>query len=38
MTYNVEKKIILMYTKGMTTSDIERHFHELYDIDIFKRS
>lgn len=30
----MEEKIISMYAKGMTTSDIENHMKELYDIDI----
>jgi len=30
----MEEKIISMYAKGMTTSDIESHMRELYDIAI----
>lgn len=34
ITQDMEEKIISMYAKGMTTSDIESHFHELYGIDV----
>ena len=34
ITQDMEEKIISMYAKGMTTSDIESHMHELYDLDI----
>ena len=34
VTQDMEEKIISMYAKGMTTSDIESHMKELYDIDI----
>lgn len=34
ITQDMEEKIISMYAKGMTTSDIERHFQELYGIDV----
>lgn len=34
ITQDMEEKIISMYAKGMTTSDIESHMRELYDIDI----
>lgn len=34
VTQDMEEKIISMYAKGMTTSDIESHMRELYDIDI----
>ena len=34
MTQDMEEKIISMYAKGMTTSDIESHMRELYDIEI----
>ena len=34
ITQDMEEKIISMYAKGMTTSDIESHMKELYDIDI----
>jgi len=30
----MEEKIISMYAKGMTTTDIESHMRELYDIDL----
>ena len=30
----MEEKIISMYAKGMSTSDIESHMRELYDIEI----
>ena len=31
---SIDDKIISMYAKGMTTSDIESHMRELYDLDI----
>ena len=34
VTQDMEEKIISMYAKGMTTSDIESHMRELYDIEI----
>ena len=34
VTQDMEKKIISMYAKGMTTGDIESHMRELYDIVI----
>ncbi len=34
VTQDMEEKIISMYAKGMTTSDIEDHMRELYDIKI----
>ena len=34
ITQDMEEKIISMYAKGMTTSDIESHMRELYDIEI----
>ena len=34
VTQDMEEKILSMYAKGMTTSDIESHMHELYDIDV----
>ena len=34
MTHDMEEKILSMYAKGMTTSDIESHMKELYDMDI----
>jgi transposase-like protein len=34
ITQEMEEKIISMYAKGMTTSDIESHFQELYGIDV----
>jgi|GEM_PF-2899376 len=32
--YERKEKIISMYAKGMTTTDIESHMRELYDVDI----
>jgi transposase-like protein len=34
ISQDMEEKIISMYAKGMTTSDIESHFRELYGIDV----
>ena len=34
VTQDMEEKIISMYAKGMTTSDIESHLRELYGIEI----
>ena len=34
ITQDMEEKIISMYTKGMTTADIESHMRELYDLEI----
>ena len=34
VTQDMEEKILSMYAKGMTTSDIESHMKELYDMDI----
>ena len=34
VTQDMEEKIISIYAKGMTTSDIESHMRELYDMDI----
>lgn len=34
LTQDMEEKIMSMYAKGMTTSDIENHFQELYGIDV----
>lgn len=34
ITQDMEEKIISMYAKGMTTSDIESHFQELYGIEV----
>ena len=34
VTQDIEEKILSMYAKGMTTSDIESHMKELYDMDI----
>ena len=34
VTQDMEEKILSMYAKGMTTSDIESHMRELYGIDI----
>ena len=34
VTQDMEEKIISMYAKGMSTSDIESHFRELYDVEV----
>lgn len=34
ITQDMEEKILSMYAKGMTTSDIESHFQDLYGIDV----
>ena len=34
VSQDMEEKILSMYAKGMTTTDIESHMRELYDIDI----
>ena len=34
VTQDMEEKILSMYAKGMTTSDIESHMRDLYDMDI----
>ena len=34
VTQDMEEKIISMYAKGMTTSDIETHLKDMYDLDI----
>lgn len=34
VTQDMEKRILSMYAKGMTTGDIESHMKELYDMDI----
>lgn len=34
LSQDVEEKIISMYAKGMTTSDIEAHVQDLYGVDI----
>lgn len=34
ITQDMEEKIIFLYVKRMTASDIESHMHELYDIEI----
>ena len=34
VTQDMEEKIISMYAKGMTTSDIEMHLKDMYDLDI----
>lgn len=34
VTQDMEERIISMYAKGMSTSDIESHFRELYDVEI----
>lgn len=34
ITQDMEEKILSMYAKGMTMSDIESHFQDLYGIDV----
>jgi len=34
VTQDMEEKILSMYAKGMTMSDIESHFQDLYGIDV----
>ena len=34
VSQDIEEKILSMYAKGMTTSDIESHIHDIYGIDI----
>lgn len=34
LSQDIEEKIISMYAKGMTTSDIEAHIHEIYGLDV----
>ena len=34
VTQDMEEKIISMYAKGMTTSDIQTHLRDMYDLDI----
>ena len=34
LTGDIEEKIISMYAKGMTTSDIEYHIREIYGLDV----
>lgn len=34
ITQDMEEKILSMYAKGMTTTDIESHMKDLYDIEI----
>ena len=34
ITQDVEEKILSMYAKGMTTSDIESHIREIYGLDV----
>ncbi len=36
ITQDMEEKILSMYAKGMTMSDIESHFEDLYGIDVFE--
>lgn len=33
VTKDIEEKILSMYAKGMTTSDIESHIHEIYGLE-----
>lgn len=34
VSQDIEEKILSMYAKGMTTSDIETHIHDIYGIDV----
>lgn len=34
VTQDMEERILSMYAKGMSTSDIESHFRELYEVEI----
>ena len=31
---DIEEKILSMYAKGMATSDIEAHIHDIYGLDV----
>lgn len=33
LTGDIEEKILSMYAKGMTTSDIETHIQDIYDLE-----
>lgn len=34
VSQDIEEKILSMYAKGMTTSDIETHIHDIYGLDV----
>ncbi len=34
VSHDVEEKILSMYAKGMTTSDIETHIHDIYGLEV----
>ena len=34
VSQDIEEKILSMYAKGMTTSDIEEHIRDIYGIDV----
>ena len=34
ISQDIEEKILSMYDKGMTTSDIETHIHDIYGLDV----
>lgn len=34
ISQDVEEKILFMYAKGMTTSDIETHIHDIYGLEV----
>lgn len=34
VSQDIEEKILSMYAKGMTTSDIETHIHDIYGVDV----
>lgn len=34
ISQDIEEKILSMYAKGMTTSDIETHIHDIYGLDV----
>ena len=34
ISQDIEEKILSMYAKGMTTSDIESHIHDIYGIEV----
>ena len=34
ISQDIEEKILSMYAKGMTTSDIEAHIHDIYGLEV----
>ena len=34
ISQDIEEKILSMYAKGMTTSDIEAHIHDIYGVEV----